>query len=397
MKVIPLRCPSCGAKIKAPEAETVVCEYCGTESVVQRRVGVLERPAPIQPRPEMPVATQAHSGAWVLLVLLTPLLLAAGGIGFGAYQQFIQLHWQGTSEIMVADIDGDGDLDLIGPAQRGRGDMFVLALDAKTGETLWSSEELGDHGAAVAGLFAVSRGTALFFHETLGIVAYDGKSGAKRWALSPLSERVRHVCVSEPGTVLLEMADQTFRTLALADGRTKTVAKTECKHATTDDRPFPAEQEAIEPRHATAGMVRAEFAMDVGGQWLVIGHKARGTSVSMLVLSKTLPDSFDLKNPSPIEWEIQIPALEPLQARAEEEHVAVSDTAVFAAYELRDDTNRLTAVELSSGRRLWDVEIERDAPLSSVAYAEGRVFVALWSTLVIFDAKTGKEVDRIGM
>ncbi|MCR9162663.1 MAG: hypothetical protein ACE37F_03160 [Nannocystaceae bacterium] len=45
------------------------------------------------------------------------------------------------------------------------------------------------------------------------------------------------------------------------------------------------------------------------------------------------------------------------------------------------------------GRRSWDVQVERDAPHQSVAYAEGRVFVALWTTLVVFDASTG----RIGM
>ena len=92
------------------------------------------------------------------------------------------------------------------------------------------------------------------FHETMGITAYDGKTGETNWTLSPLPEKVRHVCVGEPGTVLLEMADQTFRTLALADGRTSNVPASVCKHATTDDRPFPAEQEVVEPRHATAAV-----------------------------------------------------------------------------------------------------------------------------------------------
>lgn len=374
----------------------MVCEYCGTESVVQRRVGVLERAAEVQPRADMPVATQQHSGKWVMFVLLTPVFFVVATIVTGLYET-LKLRWQGTSHIMVTDIDGDGDLDVVGPAQRGRGDIFLVALDAKTGEKLWSSEKLGDHGTAVQGLFAASQGTALFFHETLGIIAYDGKTGETRWAISPLPEKVRHVCVGEPGTVLLEMADQTFRTLALADGRTSSVPAADCKHATTDNQPFPAEQDVVEPRHATAGMVRAEYAVKVGDRWLVVGDKAKGTSVPMLVSSKTLPDTFDVGNPSPVEWETQIAALEPLEADAEEDHVAVSDTAAFAAYELGDDTNRLTAIELSTGRRLWDVEIDRDAPLSSVAYAEGRVFVALWSSLVVFDAKTGDEVDRVGL
>ncbi len=73
----------------------------------------------------MPIATQQRNGKWVLLVLLTPILLVAAVIVTALYEAF-QLRWQGTSHIMVTDIDGDGDLDGVGPAQRGRGDIFVV-------------------------------------------------------------------------------------------------------------------------------------------------------------------------------------------------------------------------------------------------------------------------------
>ena len=66
MNAIQVRCPQCGATLKAGDAPRVICEYCGTEAHVQRRSQVLQRPVP--PPAAMPsnarYAVQVRTASW---------------------------------------------------------------------------------------------------------------------------------------------------------------------------------------------------------------------------------------------------------------------------------------------------------------------------------------------
>lgn len=276
--------------------------------------------------------------------------------------------------------------------------MFITALDAKSGEALWSTNAVGDHAVAVAGRFAATQGTVLFFSDSEGVVAFDGKTGKQRWSKPPLTERVRTVCEGESGSVRVALMDQTDRTVALSDGSLSKATNAACSHASTDAWAFPAGLQVIEPRSYVTDNVRADFVVRIDGGWLIAGHKAKGSNVPMFAATgETSADTFELRNPIPTRWEAPIPSHTPLGARNDDDHFAVSHDTAFAAYTYTEGLPRLTAISLSDGIRRWDVEIDRDAPLSGVAYAEGRVFVALWSSLIVYAATTGEEVERVGL
>jgi outer membrane protein assembly factor BamB len=393
MKLIPLQCPSCGAKLRVPAAATVTCEYCGTESVVQRREGLLERAVPLEEAVDLPVATQRHSGRWALLAIALPLSCPAVGLAAGVYE-FTRLDWMGFSQPILADVDGDGDADAVGLVQRGNQDAFVAAFDGKTGEQLWGTDKIGDHAAAVAGSLVVADGTVLFIGGTGALTAFDGKTGETRWKNPGLGEKVRDVCSTEPGTLVVQLADRTHRVLGLSTGSISTDAPGTCKPVWYDKRPFSPDTPTTEAPRATAGNVRGEVAFDTGDGWLLAGYKDRGSRVPMLAM--TDPANLDERGELSARWVTAVPASNPLEARGEL-LVTVSDDTAFAVYELKEGLPHLTAVSLANGIRRWDVEIDRDAPLSGVAYAEGRVYVALWSSLITYDAKTGEELDRIGL
>lgn len=136
-----------------------------------------------------------------------------------------------------------------------------------------------------------------------------------------------------------------------------------------------------------------------GHDWLVLGRKAKGTSVPMLAMlrddvsAERLRDDTELA----VAWETPIPGVDPLRVKSHRADVALSETAAFSVYEVDDARPRLTAISLSDGERPWDAEIDREAPVSGVAYGSARVLVALWGTLVVHDAATGRELYRIGL
>src|SRR3954469_23647736 len=71
---IRVKCPECGATTRA-NGDIVTCTYCGTESRVQRRTQVLQRPiqlppvGPTQPR-LVAVEHRSKTGLWIGLVLI---------------------------------------------------------------------------------------------------------------------------------------------------------------------------------------------------------------------------------------------------------------------------------------------------------------------------------------
>lgn len=394
--LIPLRCPSCSAKLRVPAAPTVHCEYCGTESVIQRREGLLERPVPLGDTPDLPVATQRHSARWALLALTLPLSVPAFGVA-AMVVELTRLDWMGFGHPILTDVDGDGDTDAVGLVQRGNSDPFVAAFDGRTGERLWGSDAIGDHAQAVGGSLVVSESTVLFIGGTGSVTAFDGTTGQTRWAKPGLGEKVRDVCTAEPGTVTVLLADQTHRVIDLGGGSISARDPGPCTPVWSDERPFPPDVPVVEDPRATVGNVRPEVALGTSDGWIIGGYKAKGSHVPMLAaIAKASAEDLEQRGELEARWETPIPAANPLEARGDL-HLAISNHDAFALYELDDGLPRLTAIAQANGVRRWDIEVDRDAPLSGVGYAEGRVYVAAWSSLLVYSAKTGEELDRIGL
>ncbi len=400
MNIIPIKCPSCGAKAKADASrKTVVCEYCGTESFVQRRVGVLERPVQVpETANDLPVATEPHSARWLLSLLLVPALCIGVPVTAGVYKM-MSTYFIGTSTPVLVDVDGDGDKDVVSVAKReSSDDAWVGAWDGTTGDRLWKSETIGELADAVGGVVAVVDTTVLFVHADASVLALDARTGQTKWKASSLGERVATVCRDEAGFAVVELTDDSFRRLALADGKVTTVASHACSPVPHSKQKAPPDVELVEPVHAFSDGIRIELAFRRGDRWLLTGTKQRGSSVPMLLGAELTAAQLAEHGELPSTWQTPIAAADPLKADADPEDVAVSDDLVFAAYESAEDDapSRLTAVSIADGTRKWDVALDGDLPLSNVAYADGRVYVAMWASLFVHDAATGEHLYTVG-
>ena len=99
---------------------------------------------------------------------------------------------------------------------------FVVATDAKTGETLWKHE-----GPNVSVLTLSSLNGNVVYHDGESVVCLDLKSGAERWKSAPIPQKTKKlVTVSEesPTVVLNKDAvyyawDQKLTTLSMKDGK----------------------------------------------------------------------------------------------------------------------------------------------------------------------------------
>lgn len=132
-----------------------------------------------------------------------------------------RLLWLGDddAELLLADADGDGDLDVIGRSREVANDdaVMIIALDGATGATVWETPRLGSYTETQAPLaldgdlvvFATTRGQAM---------AFEVRGGALRWTVS-LPSRVERWCggAGEP-VVGASSADDVDRRLSRADG-----------------------------------------------------------------------------------------------------------------------------------------------------------------------------------
>ncbi|NVB82735.1 MAG: hypothetical protein HOV81_30440, partial [Kofleriaceae bacterium] len=134
MKVVPFRCPNCGAQAQPSTAAVLRCEYCGVASRVQRTT--VMPPAPVPPRlaheHAAHPAPRASQSAGVMLAVTGGCVAAvvAGAIAFTTLRTDREVArltagepatqagprkrgWQATAPIL-ADLTGDAVQDIVG-------------------------------------------------------------------------------------------------------------------------------------------------------------------------------------------------------------------------------------------------------------------------------------------
>ncbi|MBP6837919.1 MAG: hypothetical protein KA190_11480, partial [Kofleriaceae bacterium] len=121
MRLIPVRCPQCGASQQVDDdAATVTCSYCGTSARVQGRSKILQvpRPMPTGPTtpPSWPVARQRFS--WLAMMpFLVMMVVVVGGVVAATMRGRLglgggKLLWAGELPVLL-DVDGDGARDVV--------------------------------------------------------------------------------------------------------------------------------------------------------------------------------------------------------------------------------------------------------------------------------------------
>ena len=80
-------------------------------------------------------------------------------------------------------------------------------------------------------------------------------------------------------------------------------------------------------------------------------------------------------------------------------HLTAQGETLFAVYDMTgrgDAPRRVAALDLQTGRRLWDAPLEGAGHFDSLLADERRVFVSHWA-LEVLDRQNGRHIGRIGV
>lgn len=433
-RAVIIRCTNCNAVLEIASTVTAVtCSYCGVVSRIQAKTAMFEVPTTLPQAPQarleqlqrlqhlMPVRPAA-AVRWPLFVTLAMLvggvgmslvIAKRGGIGAASKDRSM---WAGRSPMLI-DLDGDGTRDVIGLVRYVLDEdrCHLAAFDGKTGKQRWQSESLGAYSALSQAKFAGVGSQILMASAGGSLSARDAKTGAQVWEVA-LDEKVDIMCAAGEQAVIVGTADQRWVRLDNTGAQQPASKLLRLDRDYTNDKAYEMFQRAgVEqsdvcvslghtfdgPSHLLSmrnwgDTVKVEnmrierFVRRAGSpDTLAVGYKSPGTSVPMLAKL----------DGSKAAWVAEIPAKDPLVSRFEEKNVALSDGAVFALYTTSSpEVTRLTAISLSTGKRLWD----RQIPTTTGFVPEGLsvtgdvVLLASWQHLHAYSVLDGSDRYRIG-
>jgi len=405
---IRVKCPECGATTRAL-ADVVTCEYCGTESRVQRRTQVLQRPIPLPlPTASQPrrVAVQMQGTKTLALVIGgIAALVALGGVvvavGAAAKTRAVTQHarepakppppppvyreWN-TDRPLVTNVDGDGTEDVVGIVRylSNRDEMHLAAQSGRDGHVLWETPSLGTYDETYRAKQAIVEGVVLWGDTSRQrLEAYDLKTGKQLWHAAP-AEALEQFCRAKDQLVI-ELKDQTQFALELATGALTKLAKpTKC--TSLDTARMEHSPSDLWNTHLEGMSVDEGFATPTG--WILATSKSPGTSVPMLaVLDKKKKEL----------WRATLPAKDPMTAKRAPFHRLGFDDAIIAdAVLYAGDTPFLEVFDRATGERKLDVpivvpaETHRMIGSIGITVAKSTIFVYIESDLQAYDRTTGQ-------
>lgn len=403
---IRVRCPECGATTQA-SGDVVKCQYCGTESRVQRRTMVFQQPVKLPPPlPSHPprVAVQQTSRAiWAVFGVAAAGVMIPGAVAALTASRRTNRHinelngqpsavskphepvyrdWQ-TQHPFFSDVDGDGQPDPIGIVRyvSNRDEMHFAAHSARDGKRLWEAPSLGTYSEAYQARFVVTDNVVLWGSETATrIRAFDVRTGNQLWDIAP-QEGVQRFCRWQDATYV-ELKDNTLWRVDLAMGalqrQTKQIA---CKDFETTGTTSDLWNTRIEG-------VGLERAYAVAEGYLVSGAKSPGTPIPMIV-------ALDKKRNE--RWRVVIPPVDPMKStRTSYMELGFDDKQIAVAATYSDQqAPRLELIDRATGARQLDVPMPIK-PESWMSYIPltlqgDTVYAAVSSELRAFDRQTGKQ------
>jgi outer membrane protein assembly factor BamB len=428
MKADVAKCSNCGAALP-PQRGTdgVRCVYCGNVSRIDEPPAPV---APLRPRLEVPARRRPAIGgarlalrAVILLVVLgvAAARLAALPKGTSLTQglplpvvSVTGMQWEGVHGPILADVNGDRVPDLLGRVRYvlGGDRVMLAAFDGANGSKLWESEALGSYSETYQGVLGLADDTLLFASPGGELRAYGSRDGKKRWT-SSLSEKATGYCKGDRGgEVRVKLADKGSAHLRTADGQAM-VAPPAPAHAPTGPASargkdketdgcvrLPSDDgKASDPGYelrsagfgdvAVDGMSVRTLIQRPGGPKVVLGTRAKGTSVPMI--AAVFEDAS--RN-----WKSDLAGTRPLETGPfAPDLAALTANRAFTEYGFADSSkaHELVCFDLG-GHRQWEVALPSRDPISSIEATDQRVFVSQWGRLSAHDASTGAASFSIG-
>ena len=426
MKALTVRCPDCGAQLKA-EKGLRECTYCGTSIMVDdgsRGVhGTTDAPqssdavrGKAQDEPKGPSASLVLIVSLFLLgATALGLALSSGGAANDSIAPKPTKRFQPaapkvkapTMEFeahhpVIAAVDGDGIADILGYFEGPGDEFYVAALNGKDGSLLWRSDSVpGLIGGAEPRVIV---GTDVVFAASSGgdLTAYSLRDGGTLWTLR-LTEVVSEIYELDGTTAQVVLTDKQVLHVGLERGALSAAPES------------PAELGAPLPRMSGwqhRGIVRTERFSgsrtfgDVDAKLLVIaddgsfqvsmGTRREGTPTPVLIRYEGEVTIMSRGTHNEL-WRTPVAGVDPLKARQSMglgAYMHADNKIVCAAYYTVDKVGmtptRFAAFDLKDGRRYWDQPIPGEANFISLTVIDSRIYVVTWDGLTVLDAKSGE-------
>jgi hypothetical protein len=347
--------------------------------------------------------------------------------------------WNGVRAPLAYDVNGDGVFDIVGSVRTvSPQDTIRLAVfDGKNGSNLWRSEVVGTYSDAGMSTLQIAGDSLLLPQDGGQLRSFKLTDGSPRFSIR-LNENIERFCGSpQPGFVIVETKDKQHHTLALGDGG---IRKAEpAGNCLPIEQPLPVpvvsrvfSRDAPIVRSQIEGM-SSDTTLKVPGSpiMLALGEKRPGTRVpkvaafrwpqamesaqQMEKLTSALATVTPKDRPAlarrinelrmhqvsgryagnpEVLWIADVPGVDLLsvsEGSVEGKQVGIHGDNVVVVYGMKHSAHvyRLTALSLASGKRLWDVGIDDDSPLSGISATPHHVLVSRWRGLFVFDIKTG--------
>jgi len=416
--IVEAKCPKCGAPLHVqPAAEVVRCSYCGNESIIQ------QRGKQFSPRPEMRHMTVVQVGAQPARAIFAviPAILMSVGIGFAVLMSMRSSSSSSGGLIpglpglsnalgpsayfsdkpMLADVNGDGVIDVVGKSNTPGGDNWIAAFNGKDGKQIWKTANITKEAAEANTIRAILFDRLLSTDSLGKVQAYDLKTGQPSWSVG-LSDKAKHICEAE-GSIVIDTDDKERTVLDAGTGKKKPNQNiTKCKNVPTSERDITEnftiigwwdfEKNGLPSLHSIDGMDAHRALIPNSGPEFAIGSKSKGTSVAMIAMI----------DKGKVAWKDVVPGVDPLttSVNVTTQLAAYSNNRLAVPYNMKDAATggvRMACFDTTSGTRIWDVEIHKKSQVEEgIDIAGDTIFYASWTMLYAVDLKTGKIRYTIG-
>jgi outer membrane protein assembly factor BamB len=412
-KIIEAKCPRCGAPLSVqPGVDTATCQYCGTAAVIDHGPGRTRVPTGATEFQGMPVvrvggAPNASAGrivaavAGVLLFavgmpIFFALLPSSSSSSVSGGGGILSPSYYFSDKPMLADVNGDGAIDVVGKSNVPAGKEWIAAYDGRDGKELWRTAEITKDAAEWDAVRAVV-GDKVVSVDSLGKVqAYALRTGTPAWS-ALLGEKVKRICLGDGGLVAITTADDARQGLEIATGKKHEIGKdAPCKAVPTSHGDVSIGYRIVDwPDFAALGLpelndldvISAHRALvpDGAGPRFMLGSRPKGTQVAMVA-------AVDKKK---VVWKDVVPGVDPLTTTV---NVTTQLAAYVAGYLVipydmkdHDQGTRMACFDGNNGRRLWDIQVHQKTQVAAgIAVSNEDVFFASWTALYVISLKTGK-------
>ncbi len=430
MKAFTVRCPDCGAQLKAEKGASE-CSYCGSSIMVEGSASRDSGAVPGQSE-DRPTALPSREGATgppaTLILVVSLLLLGATVLGLvlsssgngpgpampkeGAADRQRQvarpseapptpvMEFEAHHPVLVP-VDSDGVDDILGYFEGPDDTYFVAALHGVDGSLLWRSD-------AVPGIVGseephVIVGSEVVFAATASgdLTAYSRRDGGTLWSVR-LAEVVDQIFEVDPKTVRILLTDDQLVHVGLEKGSVMAAPEgaTELQRALPDMNGQKSRSGVRIERFSgsrTFGDVDANLlAIAEDGSFQVsMGKRRKGTSTPILIRYEGVVE-YGSRGKLKELWRTPVPGVEPMKARmpmAFDAYLHATSSIVCAAYHTTDKVgvapSRLAAFDMQDGRRLWDHPLPEGAHFTSVTVDGPRIYLVAWTGLTVMEAESG--------